>query len=116
MMQKAKKICAHHVCNTAILQGNRHCPDHKQPVQIHTKSTIYKTARWQKLRALRLRMEPLCRICSSYGITTEATTVDHIVPIQDGGELWDIDNTQSLCNRCHNEKTGKEIRARNKNS
>jgi len=112
MPYSAKKICSHHVCNTAIQQGNRFCVDHKQPINIATKSTMYKTARWKKIRTAQLRDEPLCKKCAEFNYTTEATLVDHITPLQEGGDPFNYNNLQSLCNRCHNEKTGKEIRAR----
>ena len=34
--------------------------------------------------------------------------VDHIKPINKGGSKLDIDNLQSLCNRCHALKSAKE--------
>ena len=34
--------------------------------------------------------------------------VDHIVPINKGGAKLDIGNLQSLCNLCHNRKSGRE--------
>ena len=34
--------------------------------------------------------------------------VDHIVPLSKGGELYDPANLQTLCIRCHSEKTAKE--------
>lgn len=30
---------------------------------------------------------------------------DHVVPVWQGGEIWDIDNLQTLCVACHIEKT-----------
>ena len=30
---------------------------------------------------------------------------DHIMPLSQGGEFWDIDNVQPLCKLCHKEKT-----------
>ena len=34
--------------------------------------------------------------------------VDHIIEIEDGGEIWDIGNLQSLCKRHHIIKTNLE--------
>lgn len=31
--------------------------------------------------------------------------VDHIIPINGGGNYWNLENCQLLCHRCHREKT-----------
>lgn len=55
---------------------------------------------------MHLRREPLCRECWVHGRVTEATQVDHIVPLAEGGTN-DPDNLQSLCHSCHSRKTAK---------
>ena len=40
--------------------------------------------------------------------------VDHIVELEDGGEMWDINNLQSLCKRHHIIKTNIEKQNRKK--
>lgn len=60
-----------------------------------------------ELRKRRLALFPLCRMCSDKGIATEATTVDHIIPLSQGGEDTD-NNCQSLCDDCHSFKTASE--------
>lgn len=67
--------------------------------------SFYDTAAWKKLRRLRLVNEPLCRIHAAQGRAVPAKHVDHIVPINKGGEALDYDNTQSLCLECHTLKT-----------
>ena len=37
----------------------------------------------------------------------EATVVDHIIPIADGGHEWDRQNLQPLCAPCHAKKDSK---------
>jgi 5-methylcytosine-specific restriction protein A len=34
--------------------------------------------------------------------------LDHIKPIRLGGEMYDIENLQSLCKSCHGRKSAKE--------
>lgn len=68
--------------------------------------------RWDKVRAMHLQKEPLCRMCQIAGRVTQATMVDHIVPIRDGGALLDDDNLQSLCIACHGVKTAEDMRNR----
>lgn len=58
-------------------------------------------ARWERIRLMKLRENPLCEICDGNGIITEATEVHHIVPIGDGGEIYAIRNLMSLCHSCH---------------
>lgn len=36
--------------------------------------------------------------------------VDHIRPVALGGDEWDLDNLQTLCNLCHKEKTKKDMK------
>lgn len=51
--------------------------------------------------------QPLCVQCGAI-----ATDLDHIVPIEQGGAIWDRSNHQSLCRSCHSAKTSAEVRAR----
>lgn len=63
---------------------------------------VYKTAVWQRIRAERLRNNPLCQYCAERGETVPATVVDHIKPHRGNRELaFDLWNTQSLCKDCH---------------
>jgi 5-methylcytosine-specific restriction endonuclease McrA len=76
---------------------------------------LYKTARWQRIRAAQLAAHPLCRYCQEQGRVTAATVCDHAVPHK-GNEaaFFDQSNLQSLCSSCHDstkqseEKTGKK--------
>lgn len=62
---------------------------------------IYESVRWRKLRAFKLRSEPLCRVCKR-----QANEVDHILSVREHPHLaWDLDNLQSLCKSCHSSKT-----------
>ena len=65
---------------------------------------IYNTARWQRLRKLKLRETPLCEYCT--GIRRKvATEVDHYVAIEAGGAPFDMANLRSACKACHSSKT-----------
>lgn len=63
-----------------------------------------KGRRWDSL-ALRIRERDdyECRVCGEWG-----NEVDHIVPVRQGGAMWDEDNLQVLCSPCHIQKTRKE--------
>jgi 5-methylcytosine-specific restriction endonuclease McrA len=66
----------------------------------------YTTQRWQRLRLLKLRQNPLCELCLQVGEIEPATVVDHIVPINKGGDPFPgFDQLMSLCAPCHNQKT-----------
>ena len=61
----------------------------------------YNTARWKRLRLMKIRRNPLCQ---APGCTAPATDVDHIVSIADGGDD-SHGNLQALCHPCHSRKT-----------
>lgn len=66
---------------------------------------LYATARWQKLRARQLAVEPTCRFCRGDGKITIATVVDHVKPHRGNMMLFcDTDNLQSLCKHCHDSR------------
>lgn len=76
-------------------------------------SLIYKTKEWKRVRKARLLLNPLCQHHEKLGLVKAAEHVDHIIEILDGGKPYDLNNTQSLCQACHNTKTALEKRKRN---
>ena len=66
---------------------------------------LYKDRRWcgkHGIRAQRLTVEPLCRMCAKAGRFTPATVADHIKEHKGNIALfYDFENTQSLCVPCH---------------
>lgn len=70
------------------------------------------TAAYKRLRDAFIRGNPKCVICEAEGRFTIATVVDHIEPVSEGGNAFDWGNLQSLCETCHNRKTGREVQAR----
>ncbi|MBX9745885.1 MAG: HNH endonuclease [Hyphomonadaceae bacterium] len=65
------------------------------------------TYSWSAARALFLAEFPLCRHCLDIGVVRAATVVDHIDPHRgDKRKFWRRANWQSLCETCHNRKTG----------
>lgn len=74
---------------------------------------VYHSARWQRMRLLVLRVQPLC--ADPYGWHAEsgryeaATQVDHIVPLRVDRTLAFVrENLQGLCARCHSAKTHRQ--------
>ena len=59
----------------------------------------------------KLQAQPLCELCLRAGKIEPATLVDHIVALEDGGELLPaIDGLMSMCISCHNMKHAGGIR------
>ena len=66
----------------------------------------YDTVQWHRLRTAHLSIEPLCRGCKPR--TVMANTVDHIVPISEGGLAFPgHDGLASYCTACHSSKTAR---------
>lgn len=75
---------------------------------------IRNSRRWRdQVRPRQLRDFPYCVCCDALGRLREATQVDHIVPLSEGGEPYEPSNLQSLCIHCHARKTAEENRERN---
>lgn len=66
----------------------------------------YNLKRWKDGRKRQLFEQPRCVMCLAMNRQTPATVVDHIIPhCGDDKLFWDRDNWQSLCDKCHNQKT-----------
>lgn len=61
----------------------------------------------QRERARLFREQPLCVECEKKGRVTVATIRDHIIPLAEGGQDTP-ENTQALCEDCHNIKKSTE--------
>ena len=67
------------------------------------------TYRWTKVRNAYIKQHVLCVHCRQAGRLTEATEVDHIIPVQvDPNRMYDESNWQSLCKPCHTAKTNRD--------
>lgn len=62
---------------------------------------LYKTTRWQRIRAHQLAGEPLCRMCAGAGRVTAATVCDHVTPHKGDVTAFHAGPFQSLCKTCH---------------
>ena len=68
----------------------------------------YNSKAWRIDRAAFMGFNPICAECERKGQVTPASVCDHIIPISQGGDPWDWDNRQALCDTCHAVKSGKE--------
>jgi 5-methylcytosine-specific restriction protein A len=81
----------------------------RQPRQDKRADPFYTSTAWRKLRNQYIATQPICEHCKQAGNYKAAKVVDHIAPRKQRPELeLDWDNLQSLCQRCHQQKTAKE--------
>lgn len=71
---------------------------------------MYKRSKWVRTSQQYRANHPLCELCLAEGKETWATEVDHIVPLEQGGEPWGEVNLQALCRPHHSRKTRREQR------
>jgi hypothetical protein len=66
------------------------------------------TITWRQIRFRAFRRDSwTCVKCGR-----RAREVDHIIPLSEGGNEFDLNNCQSLCRTCHLQKTISEMRKR----
>lgn len=70
------------------------------------------TARWRRVRAMKLAQQPLCETCEAAGKTVAATEVDHVQGIWERPDLvYTMENLTSYCVPCHARKSAAERQA-----
>ena len=75
-------------------------PRHLQPDRQFRSS-----ARWRRTRARQIARQPWCGRCLHEGSSANPLTADHIVPVAEGGAVFDEANLQILCVECNRIKT-----------
>lgn len=81
--------------------------------------TFYSSSRWRKVRAVKIKMNPICEECAANGVTTLTEEVDHVkprkptnytgpAPAAGWGDDLALDNLRSLCKRHHASKSRNE--------
>jgi 5-methylcytosine-specific restriction protein A len=69
--------------------------------------SFYNSTQWRKVSKGYRKRHPLCKHCEEIGRVTPSAVVDHIKPIDKGGDKWNSSNLQALCHKCHNKKSAK---------
>lgn len=71
---------------------------------------LIQSARWRRLRCLKLADQPLCENCLRAGRTVPAALVHHIIPVESAPDpatmrrlMFSYANLASLCPDCHDE-------------
>lgn len=69
---------------------------------------LINSARWKKLRVEKLKANPVCEECAVHGVSTLATEVHHVQPVESVAGtaamerlMFNWMNLQSLCHACH---------------
>ena len=102
---KPRHPCNHPGC--ALLTNERFCSEHaKQHIVQYEKTRETATqrgydAQWQKIRNIKLNIDPLCECCLKAGINKAATLVHHK---DRNKQNRSDDNLESLCINCHDEE------------
>ena len=102
-------ICNHPGCRR--ITTGRFCTEHSRAPAVRSPEALERdkfldTAAWKRCRAAKLAIDSDCEICAAKGKFEPAIDVDHIKPRRTHPELaLDLRNLQSLCERCHGQKT-----------
>lgn len=98
-------VCVEPGCTEYALPGKTRCKYHyKERKKGRIKVATYTSKRlWRSGREVYLRAHPICEMCG----VKESYVIHHIVPVEDGGDVWDLDNWQALCRECHERVHGR---------
>lgn len=104
------RSCAEPGCTELVESGRcANCASKKDRARGTTKERGYGGS-WPKIRKMVLRRDMyVCQECwRREGRTELAVDVDHIIPMSAGGAPRDMENLESLCKKCHGQKTNAE--------
>lgn len=111
------KTCARAGCPELLERGVAYCEKHqpdRREADRRIKAAsewrwVYKSRRWQGLRAEVKAEQPWCDVPGCFELTHD---VDHRIALQDGGAPFARSNVHGMCKRHHSEKTREEVTAR----
>ncbi len=102
-----KKPCCQPGCGALVAKGR--CEKHTKQQRAASDAArgperqFYGTRRWRTYRLWILRQHPFCAACGQ-----PANTVHHIIDRTERPDLaFDHSNSEALCKRCHDTKTGR---------
>src|ERR1700684_4342834 len=122
----AKKPCSKFGCRYFQTQDSRYCEEHKTDnPEIRQRREydrqrnqeehrqIYKSARWAKLRRMKIQANPCCEledVCvRKHGHAMPSTVVDHIEGTKERPDLaYTWENLRAACKPCHDARTARE--------
>lgn len=124
MITIPKKFCNKVNCKNLVELNKKFCSSHKEENNKYDKQRFnndkevrrtYNTSRWKTIRKQTLiRDNGLCLYCLHNGLITQATLVDHYIPVRDAYERrYDATNLISSCTKCNTRKSVDEDKLRN---
>lgn len=115
-----RRSCYGNFCDVCRAEHEKNKARYPQPEKkkraYSSNQRVYNSKGWLHLRRRFRKDNPFCARCKSLGQLTAATQTDHVIPIKVNPALiYDINNLQALCHKCHAkkgayEKLGKYIR------
>lgn len=126
--EKGEPICLIPNCNNIAKKYKN--GQYRNYCENHNGNHMRAFTNWQELQRKILRRDnDTCQICGDNKIsrtiyrkdffsghihedTISNLEVDHIQEIKDGGDMWDENNLQTLCHKCHSKKTTNSRRLR----
>lgn len=102
-------------CSNPSCLNIQPCPVHANgPFARASRSneSMYRDPRWQRRKRLHRLQEPFCRPCREAGRLVPVHTVDHVTPPRGDPAAFFGGPLQSLCKRCSDAKTAREIAER----
>lgn len=106
MSTRPPKVCATPMCGQTVQRG--HCAKHARERATRRGTTAqrgYSGAHVGWRQAI-LALDPICRGCE----IAPSTHAEHVIPWQQGGEQYAIENGQGCCASCANYKSRIEQR------
>ena len=102
------KQCAVGGC-PELVRGSSRCEKHGKQQRVaqaerRHNEPFYNTMAWQRKRDAYKTRHPLCEECLLKGMTRPADMVHHIIPVREGGAMFDWGNLKSICFACHGEE------------
>ena len=77
-------------------------PERKPFEATKADNKTYNNSKWRKASEAFKASNPVCMMCHN----APSYTTDHIIPVKQGGSMWDRANWQALCYDCNFKKTG----------
>lgn len=112
MSLRPHKFCKHKGCTkthrTKLGFCDEHRKIHQHIRQAKVSHSLYNNASWRNYSK---RFRASAHVCINFlSCGGRAELVDHRVPVEGGGGMWDVDNHQAMCHPCHNRKRQVESR------
>jgi 5-methylcytosine-specific restriction endonuclease McrA len=88
--------------------GGSRCSNHRRSNWDRYKpahADVYKSQSWVDLRKRVLREEP---VCAEEGCEARSTSVDHIIPLAEGGAPYDRSNVRGMCYPHHKARSSRQ--------